>query len=150
MGGSVEGDLMLIPGPLGFNWYGRRRWLVPRLETGELASYSPPTAHRARLWLRFAPRISDNIFIKLFTHGAQERNSQELLGGALDLTLQYFKAECARQGIQCYFVSAYQMWKVIEAVREQREPLSALEQTNGKPENPSAPTAIVGRQELLQ
>lgn len=126
-GQPATGDLMMIPGPLGLNWRGRRRRLLPRLETGELAAYDRPTRDRARLWLRLAPHVGAHIFIKLFTHGAQERNAETLLGGDLDLALGYLLAECAERGLQLYFVSAWEMWLAVEAVRRQQDPLLALD-----------------------
>jgi len=130
-GGAVAGDLMMIPGPLGFNWLGRRRWLAPRVETGELAASNPPTRHRARLWSRYAPHLAGNIFIKLFTHGAQEKNADVLLKGGLDLVFDSLQAECAERQWQLHFVSAWQMWQAIEAVRQQRDPLTVLIQRPG-------------------
>ena len=125
-GGPISGDLMMIPGPLGFNWRGRRRALFPRTETGELAVYDPPTRHRSRLWLRFAPRLAGNIFIKLFIHGAQERHSDALLNGGLDLVLESLQAECAERRCELYFVSAWEMWRTIDALRRKEDPVSLL------------------------
>lgn len=125
-GGTVSGDLMMIPGPLGMNWRGRRRRLLPRLETGELACYDRPNGHRIRLWLRIAPRIGDNIFIKLFSHGAQERHCATLLEGDLDLLLEGLSGQCAARGLSLYFVSAHEMWLAVEAVRRRNDPLRAL------------------------
>jgi hypothetical protein len=110
------GDLTLIPGPLGLVWSGRPLW-KPRLETGEIAGTAPPSAVRVRSWLRLAPRISDHAFIKLFGHGAQERNSQPLLGGALDRLFQALANECASVGTALRYVSPWQMFGVVESLR---------------------------------
>ena len=122
-GGPRTGDLLMIPGPLGLDW-NARRWL-PRLETGELASYHRPSPERAALWLRLAPRVGGHIFLKLFTHGTQESHSQALLGGDLDLTLECIRKQCELHGIRLCFVSAYQMSLSVEAVRQQVDPLLA-------------------------
>jgi len=119
VGGPKVGDLMMIPGPLGFNWSGRRRWWAPRIENGELSASNPPTRDRAKLWLRYAPRIGEHIFIKLFTHGAQEGNSRMLLGGGLDAVLKDLHEECAVRQLKLRLVSAWGMWKAVEAVRQQ-------------------------------
>jgi hypothetical protein len=115
-GGGVDGDLMIIPGPLGVRWlaHGRK---IPRIEVGELAGYDLPTAERVRLWLRVAPQIEGNIFIKLFTHGAQERNLHPLLNGGLDKLFRLVREECERQGHRFYYVSARQMWESVERIR---------------------------------
>src|SRR5262249_8549635 len=64
-GEQVAGDLLMIPGPLTFNLREWGRPGVPRLEVGELAGHCHPTRHRARLWIRVAPRVGDDLFIKL-------------------------------------------------------------------------------------
>jgi hypothetical protein len=125
-GEPPAGDLLMIPGPLGLNWKERRRRWLPRLETGELAAYAPPSPHRARLWLRLAPRLGDDVFLKLFTHGAQERNSQLLLDHGLDRTLSQLREECARNGQSLYFVSAWEMYSAIEGLRRREDPLLTL------------------------
>lgn len=119
-GGGATGDLLMIPGPLGFNWLGRRRLLFPRTETGELAAYDRPTPHRAKLWLRYAPRIGPHVFLKLFTHGAQERNADTLLTGDLDLALRYLREECERRAWRLHFASAWDMYQAVEAVRHRK------------------------------
>jgi len=115
-GTAATGDLLMIPGPLGVNWRGRGR-LLPRLETGELAAHDPSTRDRCRSWLRLAPRIGADVFIKLFSHGAQERNAAALLGGELDRCLEGLRSECERRGNQLFFASAWEMWLAVEAVR---------------------------------
>jgi hypothetical protein len=126
-GGAVAGDLMMIPGPLTFNV---REWglpHVPKLECGELAGNCLPTLHRARLWLKVAPRIGSDVFIKLFSHGAPEKNAIPLLEeGALDRTLEYLKFETDAIGAQVFFVSAHQMWTAVDALRRGLEPREAI------------------------
>jgi hypothetical protein len=115
-GGGVDGDLMIIQGPLGLRWLRHGR-MVPRLDRGELAVYDPPTRERIRLWLRMAPRIGGHIFIKLFTHGAQEGNMRALLDGGLDALFQWFREECGRRGYVFRYATARQMWEAIESIR---------------------------------
>lgn len=116
-GGPRGGDLLMIPGPLGLDWHDRP--LIPRLETGELASYHRPSRNRAALWLRLAPQIAGHVFLKLFTHGTQESNMRALLDGDLDLLFESLRAECDQQGVQLCFVSAYDMWRAVEAASQQ-------------------------------
>ena len=61
-GGTATGDLLMIPGPFGVRWAQR---LMPRIEHSELCSYDPATEYRVRRWLELAPRIGDDIFLKL-------------------------------------------------------------------------------------
>lgn len=114
------GDLTLIPGPLGVSWSERPLW-KPRLETGEIAGYALPSPARARSWLRLAPRIGSHAFLKLFGHGAQERNSGPLLSGGLDRLFESLTRECRAAGIRLRYVSPWEMWRVVEALRTQTE-----------------------------
>jgi hypothetical protein len=108
-----KGDLLMIPGPLGLRWAER---LVPRMETGELASYDLPTAYRVARWLDLAPLIGRDIFIKLFTHGAQERHSAALLlDGGLDRLFTLLVEGCRRRGHELHYVSTWEMRQAVDA-----------------------------------
>jgi hypothetical protein len=112
-GAPGSGDLLMIPGPFGLRWAER---LLPRLETGELAYQDPPTAYRLRRWLELAPRIGNDIFIKLYTHGAQERNSKVLLlQGALDRLFTLFTEACRSGGYELRYVSTWGMRQAVDA-----------------------------------
>jgi hypothetical protein len=119
-GGGVDGDLLIIPGPLGMRWRDR---LLPRLETGEIRYGNVATPYRVRRWVDIAPRIAADSFIKLYTHGAQERNSAALLSGELETTFNLLVEEANRRGCAIHFVSAWQMYLAIEAIGQRREPL---------------------------
>lgn len=112
----AEGDLTLVTGPLGLDWRGRP-WWRPRIETGELAAYSPPSRARVDLWLELAPRIGGDVFIKLFAHGAQESNARSLLGGDLDRLFSDLEAVCRERSLHLSYVSAWEMWCAVEALR---------------------------------
>jgi hypothetical protein len=128
--GAVAGDLLMIPGPLALNLREWRQPLVPRIEVGELAGHCRPTRHRVALWKRVAPRIGEDLFIKLFAHGAPEKNAEPLLAddGVLDRTLRYLAEECRRSGTQLFFVSAWHMWTAIDAIRRGVHPVRSVEE----------------------
>ena len=128
--GPVAGDLLMVPGPLTLNLREWRRPLVPRLEVGELAGHCLPTRHRVTLWKRAAPRIGEDLFIKLFAHGAPEKNAVPLLAddGVLDRTLRYLAEDCRRSGTQLCFVSAWHMWVAIDAIRRGRDPVRSVDE----------------------
>ena len=107
--GGAAGDLLMIPGPLALNWRERSHGIMPRIEVGELAAHNPVTRERVRLWLEHAPRIGNDIFIKLFAHGALEVNAEALLGGDLDRAFAYLKAAVGLRHWQLHFVSAAEM-----------------------------------------
>jgi hypothetical protein len=122
-GGNAEGDLLMVPGPIGLRWRDR---LLPRMETGEVAAGNLATPYRAKRWVDLAPRIGTNVFLKLFTHGAQEQNSSALLHGGLDSMFNLLVDEANRRNCAVYFVSAWQMYLAIDAVRRQADPVGAL------------------------
>jgi hypothetical protein len=116
-GGAEQGDLLMIPGPLGLRWAGGLR---PKIEIGELDHRNPITKERVRLWLDISPRIGADVFIKLFAHGAQEQAAQALLGKGLDQIFALLEAECRRRGAAYYFVSAWEMRQAADAARCRR------------------------------
>jgi hypothetical protein len=111
-GSRATGDLLMIPGPFGLRWAQR---LMPRIEYSELCSYDPATEYRVRRWLELAPRIGDDIFLKLFTHGTQERHSQYLLEGGLEFTLSAIARECQRTRLDLHFATAWEMRRAVDA-----------------------------------
>ena len=107
------GDLLMIPGPLGLRWAER---MMPRMEAGELASYDLPTSYRVDRWLSLAPRIGNDIFLKLFAHGAQERHSTALLlEGGLDRLFSALTEGCGRRGYRLRYVTAWEMRQAVDA-----------------------------------
>ncbi|MGH9581476.1 MAG: hypothetical protein ACRD4O_00890 [Bryobacteraceae bacterium] len=113
-GGGCQGDLLIVPGPLGIRWRGR---IVPRLDSGELAGYDPPSDYRFKRWLDCAPRLGNDIFIKLFSHGCQDRNSFALLEHrGLDSLFGSAERICESRGYALHYVSAWEMFQAIEAI----------------------------------
>jgi hypothetical protein len=127
VGVAPAGDLLMVPGPLTVNVREWRTPRVPRIETGELAGHCVPTRHRARLWIRAAPRLGNDVFVKLFAHGAPEKNAVALLesGQGLDLALTCLEQEAAVIGARLFFVSAWEMTRAIDAVRRRVDPVLA-------------------------
>jgi hypothetical protein len=111
------------------------RWL-PRLETGELRHGNVATPYRVGRWVELAPRIGDDTFLKLYTHGAQERNSSALLRDVLETAFNLLVEEANRRECSIHFVSAWQMYLAIDAIRQRRDPLNAAH--NGQIEGPIA------------
>lgn len=136
-GAAPSGDLLIIPGPFGVrlsNWWLREQAHQSRiakcrravdellLEYGELASHDPVSLHRVRRWLALAPRIGHDIFIKLFAHGAKDREADYLLGGGMDDLFTTLRQECTHRGWQPYYVSTWEMFQVVDALRRKLEP----------------------------
>ncbi len=118
VGGGTQGDLLMITGPTGLRY---RERLLPRLENGELAVYDPPTPYRVQRWLDLAPRLGDDIFLKLYGHTAREDNAAALLGDGMregSLAAMYrWIAEAARErNLELHWASAYEMFCAAEGL----------------------------------
>ena len=125
-GEGIAGDLLMVPGPLAVNLKEWNTPRIPKIDTGELAGNALPSRHRASLWIEAAPRIGEDVFIKLFTHGAPEKNAIPLLEeGALGRTLEYVTEEARRLDAELLFVSAWQIWKAIDGLRSRTDPVEA-------------------------
>jgi hypothetical protein len=121
IGGGKLGDLLMITGPVGLRFGGR---LIPRLETGELAGYDMPTPSRVRQWFDLAPIIGEDLFLKLYTHGASERNLEPLLNGGLDNLFHWIAEEAGRRGIAVHWATAWQMCQAADALIYNRQSVS--------------------------
>lgn len=122
-GAGALGDLLMVTGPLGLRYRGR---LMPRLEMGELAVYDPPTPYRVQRWLQLAPRIGEDIFLKLYGHSARDDNAGALLGsgdrsGTLGPMFQWLHEAAQAEGLELHWVSAFGMYRAIEGLIQPRE-----------------------------
>jgi hypothetical protein len=121
VGGGRRGDLLMITGPVGLRFGDR---LTPRLETGELAGYDMPTPSRVRHWFDLAPTIGEDLFLKLYTHGAAERNLEPLLNGGLANLFHWIAEEASKRGIEVHWATAWQMYQAACALIYDRQSFS--------------------------
>ena len=92
---------------------------MPRIETGEVAVYDLPTPYRIKRWLDLAPRIGNDIFIKLYAHGAREDNAGALLGtntkaGGLALMYKWLHEAAEERQLEVHWASAFDMYSAVK------------------------------------
>ena len=111
--------LLLIQGPLLFDWGRRKFGLLPRMENACLQSSQPPAIERLPLWLRArvqVPSRPDWFFVKLHTHGAEEKNHDILLGEPM---VHFHEAlarrACEHPHFHYHYVSAREMYNLARA-----------------------------------
>jgi hypothetical protein len=118
-GPEPPNSLLLVQGPLVFDW-GRRKWMLfPRLENGCLQRTQPPSIERLLLWLRArvqVPKRPDWYFVKLHCHGTIEEDHEALLGEAM-VRFHEGLAEYAQQHprFHYHYVTAREMYNLIKA-----------------------------------
>jgi len=82
-GPQPENSLLMIQGPLLLDWRRRRYFLLPGVENACIQGNQAPSMDRLNLWLKARiqiPTQPDWYFVKLHTHGADEKNMPVLLG----------------------------------------------------------------------
>jgi hypothetical protein len=112
-------SLLLIQGPLVFDW-SRARWgVVPRLENGCVQGSQPARIERLASWLRArvqVPGRPDWFFVKLHAHGAAEDSHEALLGEPM----VRFHEDLARRAredahFHYHYVTAREMYNLVKA-----------------------------------
>ncbi len=119
VGGKPWGDLMIIQGPLMLNWKNRKWGILPRIENGDIRSINPPTPERIDLWVEAGIHVQGRpewLFIKIYTHGTQERDMDCLLGEPTDRMFSYLEEHYNDgRNYQLHYVSAREMYNIIKA-----------------------------------
>jgi len=120
--------LLMIQGPLGFDWHSRKWGLLPRLENGDLTGRRPASAYRFRRWCAAGVCVAgreDWLFIKLHTHGAQEANLEMLLGPPMRRFHESLAALAeSRSAFKYYYVTAREMAALVhQAEKGQLHPV---------------------------
>jgi hypothetical protein len=118
-GPAPADSLLLIQGPLVFDW-ARAKWgVVPRLENGCIQGSHPARIERLASWLRArvqVPTRPDWFFVKLHAHGATENAHEALLGEPM----VRFHEELARRAredphFHYHYVTAREMYNLVKA-----------------------------------
>lgn len=118
-GKEPNGDLMIVQGPLTLNWRRRKGGIFPRIENGEIAWGNPPMEARVDLWIKQRIHVKGKpnwIFVKVYTHGAQEENFDCLLGEPMDRMFSYLEGRYNDgRNYQLHYVNAREMYNIIKA-----------------------------------
>jgi hypothetical protein len=119
VGGQAEGDLMIIQGPLGFMWHSRKFGLMPRIENSDVRTSSPPTRERVDAWVDMGIHVQGKpewVFVKVHTHGTQERDMDTLLGEPMRKAFEYLETRYNDgQDWKLHYVSARETYNIIKA-----------------------------------
>ena len=112
-------SLLLVQGPLLYDWRSRKYGLLPRLENGCVQNSQPATIARLDNWLRArvqVPSRPDWYFVKLHAHGAEEMSQDALLGESM-VRFHRNLAELAlrRPGFHYHYVTAREMYNLVKA-----------------------------------
>ncbi|GAB4167786.1 MAG: hypothetical protein Kow00108_00420 [Calditrichia bacterium] len=120
---EIQDKLVMVQGPLALNWKYRKSGLVPKIENGEISHDNIWHPSRGKLWLKYSPCIQNNggknIFIKLYTHGAQDENIDCLLiEKELAKIWTFFNQIVGNHpNYNLFYVSAWEMYlKILESL----------------------------------
>lgn len=118
-GSPPPDSLLLVQGPLLFDW-GDCKWgVLPHVENGCLQGGQPPSWRRVANWLRArvqVPARPDWFFVKLHAHGAAEDAHEVLLGEPM-VRFHEDLARHARENprFHYHYVTAREMYNLIKA-----------------------------------
>ncbi|MBB3228575.1 hypothetical protein FHW69_003217 [Luteibacter sp. Sphag1AF] len=119
VGGRASGDLMIVQGPLGLNWRERRWGIIPRIENSDVRKACPPTPSRVDAWVQAGIHVEGRpewIFIKVHTHGTQERDMDTLLGEPADAMYTHLETRYNDgQNYVLHYVTARETYNIIKA-----------------------------------
>lgn len=112
-----EGSLLMVQGPLLFDWSRRKLGLLPRVENGDLLGNHPPSLRRLQLWLKAGVTVQGRPnwrFVKLHTHGCKTGNLEMLLGERMQRFHQELADLHAEQpNFRYHYVSSWEMAQLV-------------------------------------
>jgi len=119
VGGTPTGDLMIVQGPLGLDWKRRRKGVMPRIENADVRHSCPPTPARVDAWVRTGIHVQGRpewVFVKIHTHGTQERDMDTLLGPAMHAMHDHLEsAYNDGERYVLHYVTAREAYNIIKA-----------------------------------
>ena len=125
VGGQPWGDLMIIQGPIGLNWKDRKWGFMPRIEASDIRRETPPTNDRVDLWIKANIHVKgrpDWVFVKIHTHGTQDRDMDTVLGKPVDDMFTYLgKHYNDGENYRLHYVTAREMYNIAKAAEAGEE-----------------------------
>ena len=114
------GDLMIIQGPLGFNWGGvRKNRIWPKVENSEISFNNPGTQQRIKSWKKTNIHVKGRpewVFIKLHCHGGFRNQVDALIGDKGKLMHQHLKTIFRdNPNYRLHYVTARECYNIIKA-----------------------------------
>ncbi len=118
---QAQDELLMVQGPLTFNANNRKLGIMPRIEAGELSADALPSLERLKLWMNCRISVAgseESVFIKLHTHGAEDRNIDALVrNGGLDRLWSLFDDLASKDNsIKLHYVSAFNFYQAIRGL----------------------------------
>jgi hypothetical protein len=119
VGGQPWGDLMMVNGPLMLNWKKLKKGIFPQIENSDIRKGMEPTKDRIDLWVEANVHVKGKpewVFIKVHTHGTQEKDMDVLLGKPVDDMFTYLEAKYNDgERYQLHYVNSREMYNMIKA-----------------------------------
>ncbi|MEZ4369884.1 MAG: hypothetical protein R3B07_03635 [Polyangiaceae bacterium] len=116
VGHLLRDRLLMITGPLGFAYNPKKK--RPRLEYGAVTAEDPASIARVKSWVNANIHVAGRpewIFVKVYTHGAPDRQAESLLGPdghALHQALAEFNDG---KRFKLHYVTAREMYNIAQA-----------------------------------
>jgi hypothetical protein len=123
--GSSNGELLMIQGPLTLNFKKRKFAIFPKIENSEISYCNPPTPDRVDLWVESGICVKgreDWVFVKTYTHGAQEKNIDLFFSGSIERMHAYLQSTY-NDGAKwiLHYVTAREMYNIAMAAADGKE-----------------------------
>ncbi|MHB8893951.1 MAG: hypothetical protein ACYC99_02080 [Candidatus Geothermincolia bacterium] len=117
--GKEAGEgLLMVQGPIGLRWGGRRRWL-PTVDYGEISSGNPPSPARVDFWAQTGIHVRGReewVIVKVFAHGAPEGEHAVLLGDAVRSMHNHLRDQYNDgRHWSLHYVTARELFNIIKA-----------------------------------
>jgi hypothetical protein len=118
-GRQGDADLMIIQGPLGLRWKRVKGLPVPSIENSDVRANFPPVPARVDFWVEQGIHVEGRpewVFVKVHTHGTQERDIDALLGAPVREMFEHLQARYNDgKRYQLHYVSAREMYNIARA-----------------------------------